>query len=318
MSRYNFPGINPRPVDLDLDSIDHELPTDYLRSTLVESMRAINPMASVSFAASVRLSGRAFEDGLLELHGAEIFQRLQEELAAAAAQSKLADVRFGIAQLAKGSVVLNLVPIVPKEDAAADDESAEPDSSAEQDALGFAMPHDAEVALSRALDLHDAFERGDEAAIRQGAKGELAKRSRMLVEALRDADADMEIVMAQGNGLRRRSTISEYGRQSALHYFGSISNESKTEVLRGEVHTTSLTGDVELIVPRAGRKGPKTRSVTITKVPRDVVKRLQLGETAHLRVQTFRSARPGRDAQIDHTYIGVVERQPTIPGDDQP
>ncbi|MGE2690276.1 hypothetical protein [Mycolicibacterium pulveris] len=287
-----FPEIARIPRDPDLDEVDNERASNYLRAAFVESVQPFSHGARVDAFANIRLSGRVFQDGVFERHAADIFIRFQNEIDAVTDDEYRESVQMGFRQLGPGSVIMHLRPV--------------PSVPASDDQLAVSVPPQLEVALQRVLDLHDAFEKDDVELVQRRTTASLAARVRQLIESLDAAEAGIEVDLSRSDGSRRQSSISAVGRANARRFFERIPTVS-IEVLDGYLRTVSTLGKVEL------SKGQRVHE--IIDVPADIAKALEWDKVIRVRVrQTVNAAKAGRSRKIENEFVEIVPHEDPLPG----
>ncbi|MBB5913112.1 hypothetical protein BJY24_001979 [Nocardia transvalensis] len=291
--RDQFPHLiqNYRP-DPDIDEVDDEPASSYLRATMLEGLRQFEPAASLPGFASIKLTGQPFDDGLFNAAAAEIFSQLDREVRAAAPTDTAEQLSIGFREVHAGSVVLPLAPF------AADTPSEEE--------LAMVGPSPLELALIRVLDLHDLLE-SDEIPVRWTADNvphNLAHRLRLLIESLDKADAGVEIDLSQHNGRRRKSRLTSRGRQRANRLFepqGTVEIEVQAGDLAG-ITLGSEFAQVQL------RPGLGKRKIDIVQVPPETAKNLPWDVYLRIEVRTVKSSdRFGERKRTEHQFIRVLD-----------
>ncbi|MBF6299582.1 hypothetical protein IU459_18840 [Nocardia amamiensis] len=299
--RDQFPqllhGYEPDP---DIDEVDEEPASSYLRAAMLEGLRKLEPAASLPGFASIRLTGPRFNDGLFDAYAAEIFSQLDREVRAAAPTDVAEQLSFGFREVRTGSVVLPLAPF-----AAATPPEAE---------LPIAGPSPLEVALVRVLDLHDFLERDDipEDRFADHLPTTLAHRLRLLIESLDKADAGVEIDLSQHNGRRRKSRLTSRGRSRANRLFephGTVEVETKAGYLAG----VALGKEFAQVQLRQNK-----RKIEIVEVPLDKAKALPWDVYLRIEVRTVKSSdRFGERKRTEHQFIRVLDYASPLPDTDE-
>lgn len=225
--------------------------SDYIRSAMLEAIRELDPQASLQGWASIRLIGDRFSDGVFDAGAAEMFGILDRELRAAAAPDDADNLLIGFRAVQPGSVTLPLEPFART--ATADDQ----------------VPSSAlETALLRVVDLHEAVESDSEPAALGEVSPELAKRLRLLVEALDKADASLEIDVSRTDGRRTKSQLTSRGRANARRMFARQLDIEVGQVC-GYLESITLNADLAKIELRVGKK-----KVPIVRIPAEIAKTL--------------------------------------------
>ncbi|ALM15099.1 hypothetical protein [Mycobacteroides abscessus] len=292
--RDRFPEIAARySRDPELDGVDGEPASSYLRASFLEGVRRFSPDARLDAFANIHLSGPSFDNGIFERNAADIFVRLQNEIDSITDESDRAGVQIGFRRIGKGSVVMHLDPVPPE--------------MASDDQLPMSTPPQLESALVRVLDLHDAFESGDDALAITRATSELATRARQLVESLDVADARLEVDLSRSDGTRRKSSLTDVGRANARRFFERTPTIEDT-VVSGYLRTASTTGHIELV---SGRQ-----ILEIVDVPAEIAKSLQWDRIYRIRVRrTTSAAKAGSRPKVENQYISIAQHDEPIPFD---
>lgn len=275
-------------TDPELLSVDDEPPSNYLRGAFLDSVRVFAPDARFDAFADIRLTGRAFNGGVFERHAADIMLRLQNEIDSVTDEEAQSEVQIGFQRLGPGSVVIHLRPVAAR--------------AAEEGELGMSAPPALEIALQRILDLHDAFESGNDELVISRATKDLAARARQLFESLDEADAGLEVDLSRSDGSRRQSRVTNAGRGHARRFF-ERTPVTETVVLEGYLRAVSEAGRIEL---RQGLKH-KVRIHEVVGVPQDVLKSLEWDKLLRVRVsRTTSAAKAGRDPKVENKFIEIA------------
>lgn len=254
-------------ADEDMFEPDNELPSSYLRQSLLEGLRKFDPAGAMTPMLDIRLVGQAFNEAQVNAVAADILIRLQNEINAAAPADAPSDsLEIGVGQLSRGSLVMHVRPSAP---------------AVSEDELSFPTPAPLEAALRRILDLHDALETDpDRLPSRTRDDRDLHDRLRQLVRSLDEADAELEMDLFQSDGRPRRSRVTEQGRMNARALFARRAVTSVI-VVSGQVEHLSGSGKVGIV---DGRSKPE-----IEGVPTDIVRTLLIGSMFRARVSYERS-----------------------------
>lgn len=296
--REQFPhllrGYQPDP---DIDEVDDDLASSYLRASMLEGLRRFEPVASLQGFANVKLIGTRFSDGLFDAYAAEIFSQLDHEVRAAAPADMADQLSFGFREVRPGSVVLPLAPF-----------AAEAPSG---DELALTGPSALEIALVRVLDLHDLLEQDDSPVDWPSGHvpTNLAHRLRLLVESLDKADAGLEIDLSQHNGRRRKSQLTSRGRVRANRLF-ELQEVVEIEVKGGHLAGVTLGDEFADVQLRQNRR----KKTVIVQVPNDRAKTLPWDIHLLIEVRTVRSSDHfGERKRVEHQFVRVLEHADPLP-----
>lgn len=277
---------------------DGEPVSTYLRNTMLENLRSLDPSATLQSYANVRLLGECFAGGLFNAAAADIFSHLDQEVRAAAGDD--ADqVNLGFRQVQEGSVVLPLAVFSGKE-------------SGSQGEM-VSAPSVAESAFLTVLRLHDELEVGNAPPSRFGhPPKDLIRRVRQLVESLDRSDACLEIILSQSNGVQRKSRLTQVGRERANRLFRDQKVETGEDIVCGNLASISIDGELSQVRIRSGN-----RKILISRVPAAEAKRLEWDAYLRIKVRTeTRSDQFGDMRKVENTFIRVIAHEDHIPGTD--
>lgn len=253
-------------LDDDFFEPDSELPSSYMRRSLVEGLRRFDPAAMVTPMLDIRLLGAAFDDGQVNAIAADILIKLQNEIEAASPDASPDSLRIGVGELSRGSLIMHVRPAPP---------------SLIEDGLPYPAPEALERALRRVLDLHDTLESNPEVLpVQTRNERDLHTRLRQLVESLDGADAVLQMDLYESSGNARTSKVSERGRSNARGLF-ERKPRSEPSVVAGTVDKLEGSGKVRVVVGRSKRE--------IEDVPSDVIQTLHIGSQFRAGVMYSRS-----------------------------
>ncbi|WP_306364615.1 hypothetical protein [Nocardia sp. CC227C] len=283
-----------------LDEVDDEPASSYLRAAMFAGLRQFEPAASLPGFASIRLLGERFHDGLFDSYAAEIFTQLDREVRAAAPADVANQLTFGFRQVEQGSVVLPLASFAA-------------DSPSEGE-LDVAVPSPLELALVRVLNLHDLLEHPTipdawAAPVLSGVPTDLAHRLRLLVESLDKADAGIEIDLSQHDGRRRQSRLTTRGRSRANRLFEPRSTSDEVEVKAGSLAGVTLGDEFAQVQLRQNK-----RKTEIVRVPTNEAKMLPWDVYLRIEVRTVKSSDSfGERKRTEHQFIRVLSHGDPLP-----
>ncbi len=276
--------------ETNFDAIDPEPASNYIRQVMLEGLLEIDPSASLQSFANIRIVGERFTDGVFDASAAEIFSLFDREIRAAAGPGTDGEsFRLGFRTVRDGSVILPLETF--------------PETPPAEGELPTSLPSSLERAFVRVLNLHDSVEEGVSPNTGEKSANALIHRLRMLIQALDEADAGIEIALSQSNGRRRESNLTHRGRQNAGRFFEQELTISLNEA-SGYLNGITIKGDFAEIELRHG----KTKS-DITGVPKEVAKRLEWDSFLRMEVRTeTRADRFGEHRSVKNQFIRDLTR----------
>lgn len=255
----------------DADDVVEDDLVELADEACLDAARRVDPRAGLSAWLDLRFSGPRVRAGALDLDtAAAIFGPFQAEVRAAATGRDNEETRLELVGVSEGSTVLHVQPVgladVP------------------EDSQGIVTSR-LDGAISQVFSLHDAVERGAEAADVADHKAELLQKFRSLVHKLDFYDLNLELYWNAALGRHRRSALTERGRAQARELFEQ-QEEIASDVLTGTVYELSLRGELSLRVHRNGREA----TVKITGVAPDLLQseKIKLGSSVVVNVMAER------------------------------
>ncbi len=270
--------------------IDDEPISNYLRNTMLDALQSIDPAASLQSFASIRITGERFRDGFFDIDAADIFNHIDKEIRAAAPAAVADSFRLGFRTVSPGSVILPLEAFDVEQP--------------EDGTLSAPMPAAVERAFIRVMDIHNQLESGANViGSADSISTALVRRLRMLVDALDQADAGIEIRLSGSTGQRRTSHLTQRGRTNAHHVFERSSAVTQ-QLVAGYLVTVAVKDEFARIELKHGKS-----KYEIHQVPTQVAKHLAWEGILRILVRTETVAdRFGEHRTVRHEFLEQVEQ----------
>ncbi|REE76820.1 hypothetical protein C8E05_6319 [Rhodococcus wratislaviensis] len=271
------------PDWLDSDDTEDDLPGAARKATL-EALRRIDPLTVFPLRLDVRLFGGSVQDGAFDFRASPVLQRFDQELQSALPEELQESARLQFVGVGHGSVVIHALPHFA--------------SQASEDELDLGAISRIESALAQILDLHDSIENQSQDIKVPADRWE---NLRKLVKALDSADVNLEVDYLSPNGPRRKSQISDVGREFARNLF-ERRDKTFVEPINGSVYGAELDGKVTI------RQNKKSK-VLVEDVPEDILSSdaFRLGRYVRMEVETTIKADGVGGQPLDrHIFLRLI------------